>query len=405
MQPPGVAAAPGDTRLRNVRLLALAQAMAACGPFTIFVVGGLVGTALAPEPSLATLPISLSIVGLALATVPAALLMQRFGRKPAFLGSAAGACCAALAAAFAVAHDSFAGFCAATLALGACMSFVQQYRFAAVEYAPAGQAARAVSTVLLGTLGAALVGPGVILLCSELVPGHLHAGTFLGIAALYAGAVAVLAFLPPVAPAAHATAAGEVRPLREIARDARFATAVLAGVVGYAVMSFIMTATPIAMHVLDHHDLGATTWVVQSHVFAMYLPALASGFFVERLGIVPMMTLGALAMAACVGIAAFMGHEVVHYWWALVLLGVGWNFLFVGGTTLLTTTYRPAERFRAQAVNEFAVFGSQAVASLLAGGLVHRLGWERLNLASLPLIAVLLLALVLTRRARATAAA
>jgi MFS family permease len=389
--------------LRNVRLLALAQAMAACGTFTIFVIGGLVGTELAPEASLATLPISLSIVGLALATVPAALLMQRFGRKPAFLGSAACACAAALAAALAIVQASFAGFCAATFAIGASLSFVQQYRFAAIEYAPAGQAARAVSTVMLGTLGAALVGPGVILLCSDLVPAHPHAGTFLGIAALYVCTAAVLAFLPPGGPAAQAAVEGTARPLREIARDPRFATAILAGVVGYAVMSFIMTATPIAMHVLHHHDLAATTWVVQSHVFAMYLPALASGFFVERLGIAPMMTLGALAMAACVAIAALLGHEVVHYWWALVLLGVGWNFLFVGGTTLLTTTYRPAERFRAQAVNEFAVFGSQAIASLLAGGLVHRLGWERLNLASLPLIGVLLVALAIARRARATA--
>jgi MFS family permease len=393
--------------LRNVRLLAIAQALAACGTFTIFVVGGLVGTELAPQPSLATLPISLSIVGLALTTVPAALLMQRFGRRPAFLGSAACASVAALGAALAIAQDSFAGFCAATLAIGACMAFVQQYRFAAVEYAPAGHAARAVSTVMLGTLGAALVGPGVILTCSELVPGHLHAGTFLGIAALYVLAALVLARLPRGGRATRLAVEGddEGRPLGEIARDPRFATAVLAGVVGYAVMSFIMTATPIAMHVLHHHDLGATTWVVQSHVFAMYLPALASGFFVERLGITPMMTLGALAMAACVAIAAFAGHAVVHYWWALVLLGVGWNFLFVGGTTLLTTTYRPAERFRAQAVNEFAVFGSQAFASLLAGGLVHQLGWERLNLASLPLIAVLLLALALARRSRATTAA
>lgn len=391
--------------MRNVRLLALAQALAACGSFTIFVVGPLLGTALAPRPSLATLPVSLSVLGLALATVPAALLMQRIGRKRAFVGSAVCACVAALGAAAAIANASFAGFCVAAFAIGATLSFVQQYRFAAVEYAPPAQAGRAVSFVLLGTLGAALIGPGVILTCSELVPGHVHAGTFVGIAALYVLAAIVLTRLPHTPPSVERAVEGDVRPLRVLARDARFATAVLAGVVGYAVMSFIMTATPIAMHVLHRHDLAATTWVVQSHVFAMYLPALASGFFVERLGTARMMTLGAIAMAACVAIAAFVGHEVAHYWWALVLLGVGWNFLFVGGTTLLTTTYRPAERFRAQAVNEFAVFGSQALASLLAGGLVHELGWERLNLASLPLLAVLLAALALTARRRATAAA
>jgi MFS family permease len=158
--------------------------------------------------------------------------------------------------------------------------------------------------------------------------------------------------------------------------------AVGAAVVSYAVMSFIMTATPISMHVHDHHSDADTAWVIQSHLLAMYGPSLVSGRLIGRIGARAGMTAGALLMLACVAIAS-SGHDLMHYWWGLVLLGIGWNLLFVAGTALLTTTYRPAERFRAQAVNEFSVFGTQALASLLAGPAIHALGWRTLNFAAL----------------------
>jgi len=173
--------------------------------------------------------------------------------------------------------------------------------------------------------------------------------------------------------------------------------AVLAGVTSYAGMSFIMTATPISMHVHDHHGDAATAWVIQSHLIAMYAPALVSGRLIQRIGIRAGMVAGLALMLACVGIDA-SGHAVMHYWWGLVLLGVGWNLLFVAGTALLTTTYAPAERYRAQAVNEFAVFGTQALASLLAGPAIHALGWQALNFAAAVPMALFAALLVLGPR-------
>jgi MFS family permease len=181
--------------------------------------------------------------------------------------------------------------------------------------------------------------------------------------------------------------------LAAVVRQPEFLTAVLAGIVSYAVMSFIMTATPISMHVHDHHSDGATAWVIQSHLLAMYGPALFSGRLIARIGARAGMTAGLVLMLACVFVDT-SGHDLMHYWWGLVTLGVGWNLMFVAGTALLTTTYRPTERFRAQAVNEFAVFGSQAAASLLAGPAIHLLGWRTLNFAALAPLAALVLVLL-----------
>jgi MFS family permease len=181
---------------------------------------------------------------------------------------------------------------------------------------------------------------------------------------------------------------------------------VLAGIAAYGVMSFIMTATPLSMHVIDHHAVDDTMWVVQSHLLGMYLPALASGWLIARVGVKPMMLLGTLLMGACIVVSVTGAHQLMHYWWGLVLLGAGWNLLFVAGTTLLTSSYRASERFKAQGVNELAVFGSQSLASLLAGPAIHYLGWTKLNLASVPLLVAMLFGLVvLYRRAPPPAAA
>jgi MFS family permease len=368
--------------MRNVYVLALAQALSAAGLMAIFLLGGIVGSELAPLPQLATLPVSLAIVGLAAAAIPAALLMERIGRRNAFVASALLAAVAALAVAWAVVQSDFWMLCAATLVLGANLAFQQQQRFAAAECVPAPRVSQAVSTVMIGTLVAAAIGPPIAMALRDLVPGHEYAGSFLGVAALCAAAALVLAaYAPPPAPERSA-GTGAARPLAEVAGQPLFLLAVGAAVVSYAVMSFIMTATPISMHVHDHHSDADTAWVIQSHLLAMYGPSLVSGRFIGRVGVRSGMVLGALLMLACVAIAS-AGHDLMHYWWGLVLLGIGWNLLFVAGTALLTTTYQPAERFRAQAVNEFSVFATQALASLLAGPAIHLLGWRGLNLAAL----------------------
>jgi len=379
--------------VRNVYVLALAQALSAAGMMTVFLLGGILGSQLAPRPGFATLPVSLTVVGLAATTIPAALLMERFGRRNAFVASALLAAVAALAVAWAIVQSSFALLCAATLVLGANLAFQQQQRFAAAESVPPGRVSQAVSIVMLGTLAAAAVGPQVALALKELLPGHEYAGSFVGVAALCVAAALVLSRTTPGVPQPRAAATGDRRPLAAIVRQPIYLVAVGAAVVSYAVMSFIMTATPISMHVHDHHSDTDTAWVIQSHLLAMYGPSLFSGRLVGRIGARAGMGSGLVLMLACVAIAS-AGHDLMHYWGGLVMLGVGWNLLFVSGTALLTTTYMPAERFRAQAVNEFSVFGTQALASLLAGPAVHALGWRTLNLATLVPLALFALALV-----------
>lgn len=377
--------------MRNVWILTLAQAFAACGTLTMVSFGGIVGTQIAPLPALATLPLSLGVAGVAAASLPAALLMQRLGRRPTMIGSALVGACAALLCAWAVAHASFAALCGGGFLLGCNMAVVQQYRFAAIEFVAPEEAGRAVSTVMLGTLGAAIGAPALGTFASHLGDWPEFTGSFVVLAGLLLVAALVLATLG-TAPPRVATRHDGGRPLREILRQPGYRIAVLAGAVSYMVMSFIMTATPISMHVHDGMSGGQTTAVISAHLLGMYLPSLATPLIVRWLGLRTMLLAGIAANALCIVIDAFMGHAFVHYFIGLTVLGLGWNLMFVAATTLLTGTYRDAERFRAQGFNDFAVFGSQALASLLAGTAIEMLGWQTLNLVAAPLLLVVLLA-------------
>lgn len=372
-------------RMRDVWILALAQACAASGTIVLFTFGGIIGTELAPFPAVATLPLSLSVLGGALMSIPAALIRQRIGRKKAFIGSAVVAMLAALLCAASVAAGAFAGLCVAAFLLGANMAFVQQYRFAATEFVADRDAGRAVSTVMLGTLTAAVLAPEFANRARLLGGWPEFTGSFVALAAVFALAALVLAVLGRP-PARAVTVARETRPLAAVARQPAFVVAVLAGVTAYAVMSFIMSATPISMHVIDGMSVDATKSVISMHLLGMYVPSLASGWLIRVLGIRPLMLAGLAAMAACVVIGMFVGQHFVHYAGALVLLGIGWNFLFVAGTTLLTTSYAPSERFRAQGLNDFVVFGTQALASLMAGPAITRFGWPAVNAVTVPIL-------------------
>ncbi len=383
--------------MRSVLFLAAAQALAAAGTFVVVLLGAILGAQLASRPEWATLPVSMGILGVAATTIPAAMLMQRIGRQRTFILGAALAGLSALGVAWAVAQQSFTIFCAAIFVMGANMACVQQYRFAAVEYVPPERASVAVSILMCGMLFAAFGGPQLALAARHWISSTEYAGSFVAVALLHVIAILLLSRIE--APQMHKADAGEpARPLAEIARQPPFVVAVLAGVSGYAVMSFIMTATPLSMHVVDGLSVEDTKWVIQSHLLAMFVPSLASGWLISRLGVKPMMTLGVVLMSLCIAIAALGTHHLMHYWWGLVLLGAGWNLLFVAGTTMLTTTYRPSERFRAQAVNEFAVFGSQAIASLLAGPAMQHLGWKALHLISVPLLIAMAIGLLTLRR-------
>ncbi|MBP7777252.1 MAG: MFS transporter [Acidobacteria bacterium] len=379
--------------MRDVWILALAQACAASGTIMLFTFGGIIGTELAPYPALATLPLSLSVLGGALSSIPAALLMQRIGRRPAFIGSALVAMSAALLCAASVAAGAFTGFCAAGFLLGANMAFVQQYRFAAAEFVGVEDAGRAVSTVMLGTLAAAVLAPELGNRARLLGGWPEFTGSFVVLAGIFAVATLIL-FALHRPPGRAVTVVPATRPLVEVARQPTFVTAVLAGVTAYGVMSFIMSATPISMHVVDGMPVDDTKSVISMHLLGMYLPSLASGWLIRVLGIRPMMLVGLGFMTVCVVISVFVGQHFMHYLSALVLLGIGWNFLFVAGTTLLTTSYAPSERYRVQGLNDFVVFGVQALAALAAGPAITHLGWPIVNAASLPLLGLMAAAVI-----------
>ena len=375
--------------VRNLSLYFFAQMVFTAGTNLIVTLGGIVGSAIAPDPALATLPLSFMVVGTAAATVPTAMLMQRVGRRLGFVAGGCLAVASALLAAWALVVASFALFTLACCLIGATLAFSAQLRFAAAESVASERAGTAVSITLLGSIGGALLGAELATRSPGWTPNAPYLGALLGLAACYVAATVILACSRNVEPAMAAGASGKGRPLLAIVRQRAFLIAVLAGVVGQGAMVFIMTATPIAMHVQDGHGLPATARVIQAHVIAMYLPSLASAFLISRFGPGKLMLVGTLAMVVTVAIG-LSGRDVMHYWWALVILGVGWNFLFVGGTTALVATYRPAERFRAQAVNDFSVFGAAALASLSAGALLHAFSWSAVLLSALPALGLML---------------
>lgn len=298
----------------------------------------------------------------------------------------------------AIARGSFGLLCTAALLFGASTAVSQQYRFAAAECVPPEQAGRAISWILIGSLGAALIGPPFALLARDWISAAEYSGSFMAIALLYLLALAVLSRLR-LPPAGAAAAQGSARTAGELVAQPRFRVAVLAGAVAFGVMTFVMTAAPISMHVHHQHSVEATSWVIQSHVLAMFLPSLATGALVMRFGERRVMLWGIALLAGCVAVGV-LGQQVAHYWWNLVLLGAGWNLLFVSGTTMLAREFAGADRHRAQALNELTVYGTQACVSLLAGVAVQWMGWQALNLATLPLLALMLWATLMLPQAR-----
>jgi MFS family permease len=386
-----VADRPG---LLNLLVLLTAQAIFVSGSILFITIGGIVGTALAPDPSLATLPASLMVVGTAAMTIPAALLMQRIGRRAGFTISAICGAVAAWLGSEALLANSFAGFCVAALATGTLMAFSQQFRFAAAESVNPAWVSRAIAFVLLGSVVAALLGPSLITTSAAADPESPFHSAMRWLIGLYLGAGAVFLLFSD---RTSVTASGDSRPprpLRKIVAQPAYQVALIGGMVGQGVMTFVMTAAPISMHVSDGFSIEETAAVIQAHVLAMFLPSLVSGWMVARFGIRRMMWTGAGCLLATIFVGS-LGHAYLHYWWAMVLLGLGWNLLYLGASTQLVTTYRANERFSAQAVNEFSVFGVSAIASLGAGSLMHAFGWTVLLGVSLPVL--LLLAGVLLR--------
>ena len=382
---------------RNLIILVASQMISATATISLVTLGGIIGSSMTDNRALVTLPLSLMIVAGALTTVPATMLMRRIGRRYGFMLAS---CVAALGMAIgivALQQSSFALFCLATMMLGANTAFTLQYRYAAAESVSPEFVARAVSFVLLGPIGGAIIGKEIAVRGQDWIAGTPYAGTMAALSALFV--VQALLLFALREPAAHVDqeAPQTDRPLGAIVRQPVFLAAVFGGVVAYGVMTLIMTATPLSMHVNEGFSIEETGSVIRAQVLAMYLPSLAAGFLIERVGVARLMIVGAVCIFAT-SIIGLQGHALMHYWWALVLLGIGWNFLYIGGTTLLTYTYSMAERYRAQAVNEFLVFGMSASSSLLAGTVMFYFGWTTLMLIPIPVLIAIVAALVYIRR-------
>jgi MFS family permease len=376
---------------RTVLLLALCQALAMTGQSILGTTAAIVGNLLAADKALSTLPVAVQMTGTMLATVPAALLMARIGRRGGFwTGAAVGAAGAAIAA-FAIFLQSFALFCVGTLLIGANTGFVQQYRFAASEVADDAFRSKAISLVLAGGVVSGLFGPETAIWSRDLFAPVAFAGCYAMIAALALASAALLCLVRLPKPPAPALRGGG-RPLVEIATQPLFIVAALAGMVGYGVMSAVMTATPIAMLGCGFTFPDAA-FVIQWHALGMYAPSFFTGHLIGRFGVTSILLAGALLLLAC-GAINLAGVSELHFWSALVLLGIGWNFLFVGATTLLTRSYAASEKAKVQALNDFLIFGTVAVASFASGAVLTGLGWSTVQLAVLPPVAAVVLAVL-----------
>lgn len=387
---------------RNILVLTAAQALGAAGPPIIISLGGLVGQQLSSDPALVTLPVSLFNLGLALGTLPAAFVMRRFGRRNGYLLGAGFGITAGLVAALGILSASFLVFCLGTFTAGFYAAYVQSYRFAAADAATGDLKAKAISWVMIGGLAAAVIGPQLVIWTRDAVPGTPYAGSFLSQAALALMAIPVLLLLKtPRAAAATGGAQDTGRPLTEILLMPRYMLAVAAGVVSYGLMVFVMTAAPIAMvghgHSVDHAALG-----IQWHVLAMFAPSFFTGHLMARFGKERVTAVGFLIIAVS-AVVALAGLELMHFWVSLVLLGIGWNFGFIGATAMVTDCHTQAERAKAQGANDFLVFGTVAAASFFAGALLHASGWQTINWLIFPAVALILVPLLWRTTRAATA--
>ena len=388
---------------RNIRLLTACQALLFANNSTLIAINGLAGLSLAPYAGLATLPVTCWVLGGAIATMSASFYMKRAGRQRGLsLGTFFGVA-GALICASAIAASSFWLLCLGTLVWGVYNAFGQYYRFVAADIATPDVRANAISMVLAGGLVGGIVGPATSRYTIDLLPTKFM-GAYLALIGFALLTVILLRFVRiPTPSAAERAASG--RPLAEIAAQPKFIIAVFSGAVSYGVMNFLMTSTPIAMQACGH-PFGDAAFVISSHVVAMFAPSFFTGRLIRRLGVLPVMLTGAALNLACIG-AALAGLAVANFWWSMVLLGVGWNFLYIGGTTLLTDTYRPEERAKAQGANDQTIFIMMVISSFTSGMTVTTAGWARVNLMALPLIALVAAGLVwfaLHQRAQRAAA-
>lgn len=364
----------------------LAQAFAMCAAPLVFFVGGLIGSQLASDSSYATLPLAAMVFGTALAVYPVASIASKVGRKVVFLSAMLLGIAASLLAVFSLQIDSFSGFVVAATLIGMVLACIQQFRFAAMESVTAELMPTAASRLLLAGIIAAYLGPELVTLGRS-----IHQQTYTGAFYLLALCFVVAFVLILIGYKNTEIVKGPENEVRrsvgEILSNPGILLAVGSAAVGYSVMSFIMTATPISMHEVNHYGLEETKWVIQSHILAMFVPSFFSGWLIRKLGFVTMMWAGLAIYTVCL-LIAYWDQALIHYWSALILLGLGWNLLFVSGTALLPQMYQANEAHQVQGLNDLIIFSAQAVASLGSGVLLLLLGWHGLLLVAVPMILI-----------------
>ncbi|UQR64135.1 MFS transporter [Bradyrhizobium sp. C-145] len=386
-----------DTRARaNVVRLAAAQALTGANSAVIFATGSIVGATLAPDMSLATVPLSMYVLGLAAGTLPTGAISRRFGRRAAFVIGTGLGTLTGLLGCFAILHASFALFCIATFLGGLYGAVAQSYRFAAADGASAAYRPKAVSWVMAGGVLAGVLGPQLVQWTMDVWQPYLFAFSFLVQAAVALVAMGIVAGVDMPKPAAADLHGG--RPLLDIVTQPRFIAAALCGVIAYPMMNLVMTSAPLAMR-LCGLSVSDSNFGIQWHIVAMYGPSFFTGALIARFGAPKVVAAGLLLEAGAAGIG-LSGITAMHFWATLIVLGVGWNFSFIGASALVLETHRPQERNKVQAFNDFLVFGMMAIGSFSSGQLLANYGWSAVNMVVFPPVVLGLAVLSLASWAR-----
>ncbi|WP_066959297.1 MFS transporter [Microbulbifer sp. Q7] len=376
----------------NIWRLAIAQALAGANSVVAYATGAIVGSALAPSPILATLPLTIFVLGMALCTLPAGAIAGRYGRRAAFLSGAGAGVLAGLTAVVAVYVGGVTGFwlfCLSTFFGGAYAAVVLSFRFAAADAVAPERKAQALSLVMAGGVAAGVVGPQLVNWTMHLLPQPMFAATFYAQAAVAALSAVILLGVRLPKPTAQAQKGG--RPLSLIVKQPRFIAAATCGAISYTLMNFLMTAAPLAMH-MHGHSTASSNLGLQWHVIAMFAPSFFTGKLIARFGAERVMMVGLvlIGLSAAVGLG---GMQVAHFWWTLILLGLGWNFGFLGASALVLECHSEAEKTRVQSANDFIVFGLMALGSFASGGILSTYGWSTVLWASFPPLAITVVAL------------
>ncbi|GLR72635.1 MFS transporter [Agaribacter marinus] len=375
--------------------LALGQALLITGNILLVSVTAIIGLIIAPSPELSTLPVALQFIGLMLITLPAALLVKRWGRKGVFLFGNLIGVFGALIAYLALKNEHFVLFCISTLLLGFAIGIAQQYRFAAVENCSADKSSQAISLIMAGGIVAAVLGPNLAIWSEFFITDVQYLGAFAALIGLYVLTTILIALLPLKKASFDEVGKGG-RSYSSLLKQPTLFSAIVAGVTGNGVMVLVMTATPLAMGSCGF-DFSSTATVIQWHVLGMFAPSFVTGRLIAKYGNTSVMQFGYLLLLSCILLNQF-GQSYWHFFSALVLLGVGWNFTFIAATNMLTSTYRPAEKAKVQGINDFFVFSGAALASVFAGLLLSLFSWQVLNLIMIPFVLFAVIAVYISSK-------